>query len=75
MVSARPNLVVILSSGDTPDDSIAERVQRHGGVFLRKPFLPNDLIELIESGLANRDTGDVQTKTETNDEANGQANV
>ena len=54
MISERPDLMVILSSGDEPEDSLSARIREHGGVFLRKPFLPKALIELVESGLAAR---------------------
>lgn len=54
MVSVRPDLMVVLSSGDEPADDLAVRIREHGGVFLRKPFLPKALIELVESGLAAR---------------------
>lgn len=54
IVTSRPDLMVILSSGDEPDPSLAARIRDHGGVFLRKPFLPKALIELVESGLASR---------------------
>jgi two-component system cell cycle sensor histidine kinase/response regulator CckA len=54
MVSARSDLAVILSSGDVPDPAVSERLRKHGGVFLRKPFLPKALLHLVESELQAR---------------------
>jgi DNA-binding NtrC family response regulator len=54
MVSARSDLAVIVSSGDTPDPAVSERLEAHGGVFLRKPFLPKAMLKLIESELHAR---------------------
>jgi DNA-binding NtrC family response regulator len=51
MVSARSDLVVILSSGDAPDPSVRDQLETHGGTFLRKPFLPKALLQLVESEL------------------------
>jgi len=54
MVSARSDLAVILSSGDAPDSAVSERLEKHGGVFLRKPFLPKALLHLVESELQSK---------------------
>ena len=54
MVSARSDLAVILSSGDVPDSAVSECLEAHGGVFLRKPFLPKALLKLVESELQAR---------------------
>ena len=51
MVSARSDLAVILSSGDIPGLAESERLEAHGGAFLRKPFLPKAMLKLIESEL------------------------
>lgn len=54
MVSARSDLAVIVSSGDTPGPAVSERLEAHGGAFLRKPFLPKAMLKLIESELQVR---------------------
>lgn len=54
MTAARADLVVVLSSGDVPAPDVVERIKRHGGVFLRKPFLPKALLELLETRLESR---------------------
>lgn len=51
MVSARSDLAVILSSGDAPDPALSACLETHGGAFLRKPFLPKALLQLVESEL------------------------
>ena len=48
------DLAVILSSGDVPDPAVSECLDAHGGVFLRKPFLPKALLKLVESELQSR---------------------
>lgn len=64
MVSAHGGLAVILSSGDLPDPAISTRVKTYGGVFLRKPFLPKALLELVETG--------IQAKYSAGDQAENQ---
>jgi DNA-binding NtrC family response regulator len=54
MMAARPGLMVVFVSGDEPDYALAKKIQLHGGVFLRKPFLPTALLELVVQGLAAR---------------------
>ena len=54
LAAARPDLMVILSSGDEPNDEMSARIEEYGGVFLRKPYLPKALIKLVESELAAR---------------------
>jgi DNA-binding response OmpR family regulator len=54
MVAARSDLVVVLSSGDSPEPELIARLKSHGGAFLRKPFLPKVLIELLETQLEAR---------------------
>ncbi len=51
MVSARGDLVVILSSGDDPEPAIAEKLKSQGGAFLRKPYLPKAMLKLLETQL------------------------
>lgn len=40
MLEAKPDLSVILASGDQPPDGIQQQLEEIGGVFLRKPFPP-----------------------------------
>ncbi len=54
MVSARDDLALIVSSGDVPGSSMKTRMETHGAVFLRKPFLPKALIELVEARIGAR---------------------
>ena len=54
MMAACPGLVVVFVSGDEPEYALAEKIELHGGVFLRKPFLPTALLELVVQGLAAR---------------------
>ena len=56
MMAARPGLGVgvVFVSGDEPEYALAEKMQLHGGVFLRKPFLPTALVKLVVQGLAAR---------------------
>jgi two-component system OmpR family response regulator len=43
---------VVLTSGDTLELSMRERLEACGGVFLRKPFLPRRLLQTVEDCLA-----------------------
>ena len=54
MMAAAGNLAVILSSGDSPSPEISSRIELHGASFLRKPYLPRALIELVDHCLAAR---------------------
>ena len=47
----RTDLALVVSSGDQPSDEITEQMKPYGGVFLRKPFLPKDLLYVVESRL------------------------
>jgi DNA-binding NtrC family response regulator len=47
----RTDLALIVSSGDQPSPEIAEQMKSYGGVYLRKPFLPKNLLDLVESRL------------------------
>ncbi len=49
MVSARADLALIVSSGDIPRPAMKARMDAHGAVFLRKPFLPKALLELLDT--------------------------
>ena len=52
--SQKPGLGVVLISGDQLDAPLDARIAEGGGVFLRKPFLPNILTAAVRrvSGLA-----------------------
>jgi DNA-binding NtrC family response regulator len=56
MMAARPGLGVgvVFVSGDEPEYALAEKIELHGAVFLRKPFLPTVLVKLVVQGLAAR---------------------
>ena len=56
MMAARPGLGVgvVFVSGDEPEYALAEKIELHGAVFLRKPFLPTALVKLVVQGLAAR---------------------
>lgn len=54
MLAVRPDLMVIVSSGDTLVAPLSERMREQGGVFLRKPFVPDQLLDALKSGLAGR---------------------
>lgn len=54
MIAARGDLVLILSSGDSPEPELIARLKSNGGAFLRKPFMPKVLIELLETRLEAR---------------------
>ncbi len=59
VVAVRPDLAVVLSSGDLLSDELREQLRSCNGVFLRKPFLPKGLLrvvqELLPSGRATSD--------------------
>lgn len=47
MLEARPELKVILASGDEPPSEVAEQLDKIGGAFLRKPFPPPALLRAV----------------------------
>lgn len=49
MLSRRPGLRVILTSGDELPDELRARLERVRGGFLRKPFAPRTLLGLLDS--------------------------
>ncbi len=57
MIAARDDLALILSSGDMLDPEIFSRIESQGGVFLRKPFLPRVLLDLVDRGLEAKSAG------------------
>ena len=44
-----PEAGVVLVSGDEPEDPLRDRVDGSGGTFLRKPFLPERLLEAVRA--------------------------
>lgn len=58
MLEARPDLPVILASGDEVPAAISEKLSEIGGVFLRKPFPPPALLRgLAEAQAASEKIG------------------
>ena len=47
----RPDLGVIVMSGISPDLALRELLRTWGGVFLAKPFSPDDLVRAVEEVL------------------------
>ena len=45
--AARPDLQVVVTSGDAMPPSLEEELERVGGSFLRKPFVPKTLLGLL----------------------------
>jgi len=45
----RPNLDVILTSGDVLPESLDKMLSSIGGRFLRKPFTPKALVRMLET--------------------------
>lgn len=42
-----PDVPTIFASGDMPEPQLAERIEQLGASFLRKPFQPRALIDLV----------------------------
>jgi two-component system cell cycle sensor histidine kinase/response regulator CckA len=51
MLQRRGDLQLILSSGDNLDPKLSEIVSAQGGTFLRKPFVPKTLLNVVSSNL------------------------
>ena len=47
-VARKPAAIAIVTSGDEPPTALAEELKRIGGAFLRKPFVPKELLRLVE---------------------------
>jgi two-component system cell cycle sensor histidine kinase/response regulator CckA len=47
MLDARPDLAVVLASGDQPPGDISAQLEEIGGIFLRKPFAPPALLRAM----------------------------
>ena len=63
LLARKPNLEVVLTSGDELPASLEKMLASVGGQFLRKPFAPKALIAMLESG----DRGDRSPKSTQND--------
>ena len=50
--AARPGLQVVVTSGDAMPASLEGELERVGGRFLRKPFAPKALLELLSEETA-----------------------
>jgi DNA-binding NtrC family response regulator len=48
MLAQRPDLQVILMSGDVLPEPLALKLASIGGQFLRKPFVPRTLLRMLE---------------------------
>jgi len=49
LLARRPDLGLVLVSGDQPPAALTARLEAHGGIFLRKPFAPRALLESVAS--------------------------
>ncbi len=54
MTAARSDLALVLASGDVPPPEIEEEMEAHGGLFLRKPFVPKALLRILDDAFANQ---------------------
>ena len=52
ILAERPDLGVIVISGVSPDPALRELLTRWGGVFLAKPFAPDELVRAVDDALA-----------------------
>ncbi len=52
ILAARDDLAIVFASGDVPNPEISAKIKSCGAAFLRKPFLPRALLDLVERGLA-----------------------
>ena len=48
LLSERPDLDVILTSGDALPEALEQQLAAIGGSFLRKPFVPKSLLRLLD---------------------------
>ena len=51
ILARRPDLGVIVTSGISPDLALRELLRTWGGVFLAKPFAPDDLVRAVEEAM------------------------
>ncbi len=43
----KPGLGLVLASGDRLEDTLSDVVRAQGGIFVRKPFLPKNLVRVV----------------------------
>jgi len=55
ILARRPDLGVIVISGVSPDRALRESLRAWGGLFLAKPFAPDELARAVEEALAARE--------------------
>ena len=51
MLARRPDLGVIVISGVSPNPALRELLRTWGGVFLSKPFAPDELVRAVNDAL------------------------
>jgi two-component system response regulator AtoC len=51
ILAERPDLGVIVISGVSPDLALRELLRTWGGVFLAKPFAPDELVRAVDDAL------------------------
>ncbi len=51
----RPELCVVLTSGDQLSDTLRDLLVDHDGIFLRKPFPPSALLRAVEHSMSEGD--------------------
>ena len=47
VLERKPDLALVLTSGDRLEPDLRQRLQERGGVFLHKPFLPRLLLRTV----------------------------
>ena len=52
-LAARPDLEVIVTSGDAPRGELEEAIARAGATFLRKPFAPKQLLSMLTAAASS----------------------
>ncbi|MFK7897156.1 MAG: response regulator [Myxococcota bacterium] len=48
LLAIKPELAVVVMSGDALPEALSEALDAAGGVFLRKPFVPRTLIRFLD---------------------------
>jgi DNA-binding NtrC family response regulator len=66
--AARPDLQVVVTSGDAMPPSLEEELERVGGSFLRKPFVPKTLLALLVEKAEASEEPDVSKDAEAPEE-------
>ena len=55
IVKVRPEVGVVITSGDRISDSLHSLMLSNDGIFLRKPFPPSALLRVVEDSLIKED--------------------